>query len=64
MKFCERGVEIAREEPCLDTSACGNREDDPTAERAEEEKGGREECRLLKRTGAYQPQLDKGGESE
>lgn len=64
VKFCERGAEIAREEPCLDTSGCSNREDDPTAERAAEEKGGIEECRLLKRTGAYQPQLDKGGESE
>lgn len=48
MKFCERGAEIAREESCLETSGCSNQADDPTAGRAEEEKGGMEKCRLLR----------------
>lgn len=64
VKFCVQEAEIAREEPCLDTGECSNHADDSMAMRAEEEKGGMETCRLLDRARAYQPQLDKGGESE
>lgn len=42
VKFCEQGTEIAREEPCLDTSRCSNQADDPNDRESSGRKKGEE----------------------
>lgn len=49
VKFCEQGAEIVREEPCLDTSRCGNQADDPNDWESSGRKRGKRKLQVAKR---------------